>query len=105
MLTHPVTAKKYRTVPIGYSAADIAELRPMLQNYLACGSHSDQTIDFFGLNSYEWCGYASYETSGYSNLQAMAANYSGESDSPLWMMNNADSDSPHILFGNRLHRP
>lgn len=76
VLMDTVAAKKYRTVPIGYSAADIAELRPMLQNYLACGSQPAQTIDFFGLNSYEWCGYATYQTSGYSNLQAMAENYS-----------------------------
>ncbi len=71
-----MAAKNYRTIPIGYSAADIAELRPMLQNYLACGSQPSQSIDFFGLNSYEWCGDATYETSGYSNLQAMAENYS-----------------------------
>lgn len=47
-----MAAKKYRTIPIGYSAADIAELRPMLQNYLACGDNQAQSIDFFGLNSY-----------------------------------------------------
>ncbi|CZR52883.1 uncharacterized protein PAC_02760 [Phialocephala subalpina] len=70
-----MAAKKYRTIPIGYSAADIAELRPMLQNYLACGDNYAQSIDFFGLNSYEWCGAATYETSGYSNLQAMAQGY------------------------------
>jgi hypothetical protein len=71
-----MAAKKYRQIPIGYSAADIAELRPMLQNYLACGDQPNQIIDFFGLNSYEWCGDATYQTSGYSNLQAMAENYS-----------------------------
>lgn len=70
-----MAAKKYRQIPIGYSAADIAELRPMLQNYLSCGSKPDQIIDFFGLNSYEWCGTATYESSGYSNLQAMSAGY------------------------------
>lgn len=70
-----MAAKNYRTIPIGYSAADIAELRPMLQNYLACGDPS-QSIDFFGLNSYEWCGDATYQTSGYSNLQAMSQGYS-----------------------------
>ncbi|CZS88337.1 related to beta (1-3) glucanosyltransferase [Rhynchosporium agropyri] len=67
--------KRYRDIPVGYSAADIAELRPMLQNYLACGS-PESAIDFFGLNSYEWCGTATYETSGYGGLQAMALNYS-----------------------------
>jgi hypothetical protein len=71
-----MAAKNYRTIPIGYSAADIAELRPALQNYLACGSDSSQSIDFYGLNSYEWCGDSTYDTSGYSNLQAMSANYS-----------------------------
>lgn len=44
-------SKSYRNIPVGYSAADIAELRPMLQNYLACGGNSSQTIDFFGLNA------------------------------------------------------
>lgn len=71
-----MAAKKYRQIPIGYSAADIAQLRPMLQNYLACGDQPNQIIDFFGLNSYEWCGDATYQSSGYSNLQAMAENYS-----------------------------
>ncbi|KAF8851005.1 glycoside hydrolase family 72 protein [Acephala macrosclerotiorum] len=70
-----MAAKDYRAIPIGYSAADIAELRPMLQNYLACGGNYAQSIDFFGLNSYEWCGSATYQTSGYSNLQAMAEGY------------------------------
>ena len=68
-------AKNYRAVPIGYSAADIAELRPQVQNYLACGS-PDIAIDFFGLNSYEWCGDVTYETSGYSILQKMTQGYS-----------------------------
>lgn len=71
-----LTLKSYRPIPIGYSAADIAALRPALQNYLACSASPLQNIDFFGLNSYEWCGDSSYTASGYANLQAMAANYS-----------------------------
>lgn len=70
-----IALKNYRDIPVGYSAADIAQLRPQLQNYLACGDDPSQAIDFFGLNSYEWCGQASYETSGYVNLQAMAEGY------------------------------
>ncbi|KAL2066808.1 hypothetical protein VTL71DRAFT_1232 [Oculimacula yallundae] len=69
-----MTVKGYRSIPVGYSAADIAELRPMLQYYLACGD-PDEAIDFFGLNSYEWCGAATYENSGYVGLQAMAVGY------------------------------
>lgn len=43
-------SKGYRDIPIGYSAADIALLRPNLQNYLACGSNSSETVDFYSLN-------------------------------------------------------
>ena len=68
-------SKGYRDIPIGYSAADIASLRPMLQNYLACGSNSSENIDFFGLNAYEWCGDVTYTTSGYSQLTVNATDY------------------------------
>jgi 1,3-beta-glucanosyltransferase GAS1 len=60
-------SKNYRKIPIGYSAADIASLRPMLQNYLACGNQSE-AIDFFSLNAYEWCGDNTYFGSGYAAL-------------------------------------
>jgi hypothetical protein len=58
-------SKNYRKIPIGYSAADIAYNRPMLQNYLACGDNSSEALDFFALNTYSWCGDSSYEQSGY----------------------------------------
>jgi 1,3-beta-glucanosyltransferase GAS1 len=67
--------KGYRKVPIGYSATDIAELRPMLQDYLTCGGNHSEVIDFFSLNSYEWCDPSTYATSGYANLQAMAEQF------------------------------
>ena len=63
------TSKGYRNIPIGYSAADIATLRPMLQNYLACGSNASETIDFFSLNAYSWCGGSTYQQSGYDVLE------------------------------------
>ena len=69
-------AKNYRKIPIGYSAADIATLRPMLQNYLACGSNASETLDFFSLNAYSWCGDSSYQTSGYNMLEANSTDYS-----------------------------
>ncbi|PLN85752.1 Glucanosyltransferase-domain-containing protein [Aspergillus taichungensis] len=67
--------KHYRNIPIGYSAADIAELRPMLQNYLSCRDDAAERVDFFALNAYEWCGDANYKESGYVNLQAQAKDY------------------------------
>ncbi|KAI9373359.1 Glucanosyltransferase-domain-containing protein [Aspergillus egyptiacus] len=62
-----------RPIPVGYSAADI---RPILEDtlhYFMCedeeypNSHSD----FFGLNSYSWCGDASYKSSGFDVLTDM----------------------------------
>ena len=50
------------------TAADIPSLRPMLQNYLACGSNTAEAADFFSLNVYEWCGQSSFDGSGYSEL-------------------------------------
>ncbi|WPG99971.1 Hypothetical protein R9X50_00279500 [Acrodontium crateriforme] len=63
----------YRKIPIGYSAADIPDLRPNLQNYMACGEHP---LDFYSLNAYEWCGSNTYEGSGYDQLQKNASSYS-----------------------------
>jgi hypothetical protein len=48
----------------------------MLQNYLACGTNTSETIDFYSLNAYEWCGSdSSYTISGYSQLTANVTNY------------------------------
>ncbi|EXJ82898.1 hypothetical protein A1O3_06714 [Capronia epimyces CBS 606.96] len=69
-------ARKYRKIPIGYSATDTAILRPMLQDYLVCRPNATERLDFYALNSYEWCGSTpTYQTSGYVALQADAANY------------------------------
>ena len=68
--------KKYRNIPVGYSAADIAQLRPMLQNYFECRSDPYERLDFFSLNAYEWCGSStSFRVSGYSTLQDQAKGY------------------------------
>lgn len=67
--------KGYRKFPIGYSATDIAELRPMLQEYLTCGGNASENIDFFGLNSYEWCDPSTFKDSGYATLQSMAVDF------------------------------
>lgn len=68
-------AKGYRKIPVGYSATDTAVLRPMLQDYLVCNQNASERIDFYSLNSYEWCGQSSYTQSGYSILQSYAQDY------------------------------
>ncbi|CRG92545.1 1,3-beta-glucanosyltransferase gas2 [Talaromyces islandicus] len=69
-------SKGYRKIPVGYAAADIPSLRPMLQDYLACSTNSSENVDFYSLNAYEWCGDNTYEGSGYSMLQKNATGYS-----------------------------
>lgn len=52
------------------ATADIPTLRPMLQNYLACGNDPADAADFYSLNVYEWCGESSFDGSGYNELVA-----------------------------------
>ena len=68
-------SKNYRKIPIGYSAADVPGLRPMLQNYVACGDDDASRAEFYSLNVYEWCGDSSYDGSGYSMLEQNATGY------------------------------
>jgi hypothetical protein len=90
-------SKKYRNIPVGYSAADIAALRPMLQNYLACGTNPSDTVDFFSLNAYEWCGSSSYETSGYSQLTANVTDY----NLPIFFSETGCNTSPPRTFDDQ----
>lgn len=60
--------KQYRNIPVGYSAADISTLRPMLQNYMACGDNAKEALDFYSLNAYSWCGDSGFKQSGYVDL-------------------------------------
>ena len=65
-----------RQIPVGYSAADVSEILTDSWTYLSCdinGSTSDPSrTDFFGLNSYSWCGptspTANYDASSYDTI-------------------------------------
>ena len=59
-----------RSIPVGYSAADVDTMLTSTWNYLSCQLDSDSSskIDFFGLNSYSWCGQSSFTQSGYNLL-------------------------------------
>ena len=70
-----------RTIPVGYSAADVRPLLVDTSSYLQCalnGSTTDPSrIDFFGLNSYSWCGTppaTGFDQAGYNILVADFAN-------------------------------
>ncbi len=67
-----------RTIPVGYSAADVRDVLVDTWAYLQCQIGSGEDVsrsDFFGLNSYSWCGDASnFQISGYDVLAATFAN-------------------------------
>lgn len=70
-----------RDIFVGYSAADVVELRMPTFEYLTCAIDGDDTdlsrIDFFGLNSYEWCsGVNDWSSSGYSDIESSFENSS-----------------------------
>lgn len=65
-----------RTIPVGYSAADVDTLLSATWEYLSCGlaNSTSSKIDFFGLNSYSWCGNSSFTQSGYDTLISQFSN-------------------------------
>jgi 1,3-beta-glucanosyltransferase GAS4 len=63
-----------RNIPIGYSNADHIEFRVSLANFMQCGEEG--YVDFFGVNSYQWCGENTFKGSGYDSLVEAYSNYS-----------------------------
>ncbi|PBP25642.1 beta-glucanosyltransferase gel2 [Diplocarpon rosae] len=69
-----------RSIPVGYSAADVREILLDTWNYLQCtttGNASDPSrVDVFALNSYSWCGDSTFQTAQYDVLVSNFANTS-----------------------------
>ncbi|ODQ81973.1 glycoside hydrolase family 72 protein [Babjeviella inositovora NRRL Y-12698] len=58
-----------RSIPVGYSAADDLNYRMPLSQYLECAEDDPfVSVDFYGVNSYQWCGEQTFYTSGYNVL-------------------------------------
>ncbi|GAQ41911.1 1,3-beta-glucanosyltransferase Gel2 [Aspergillus niger] len=59
-----------RSIPVGYSAADVRPILMDTLDYFECNleNSTSSRSDFFGLNSYSWCGESSYKDSGYDVL-------------------------------------
>lgn len=58
-----------RFIPVGYSAADDLKFRISFSEFLACEKESAaDSVDFYGVNSYQWCGEQTFYTSGYNIL-------------------------------------
>ncbi|KAK5128563.1 beta-glucanosyltransferase [Meristemomyces frigidus] len=65
----------YRSIPVGYSAADVSSNQYLMAQYMDCGSTASRS-DFYAINNYEWCDPSSYTTSGWSQLVDQYSNYS-----------------------------
>ncbi|KAF9739290.1 hypothetical protein PMIN06_001019 [Paraphaeosphaeria minitans] len=67
-----------RTIPVGYSAADVREILQDTWAYMQCDNNGDGSeSDIFGLNSYSWCGGdATFASAGYETLVDMFENSS-----------------------------
>lgn len=65
-----ISKNSERDIPVGYSAADVRPLLVDSAYYLTCNltNSTASRSDFFGLNSYSWCGDATYTSSGYNVL-------------------------------------
>lgn len=70
-----IADQKLRSIPVGYSAADVAANQELMALYMNCGT-DDQRSDFYSINDYSWCDPSSYTTSGWDTLVASYSNYS-----------------------------
>ncbi|KAK0121401.1 beta-glucanosyltransferase [Cadophora gregata f. sp. sojae] len=59
-----IRSRGYRTIPVGYSAADVNSNRKEMAEYMNCGT-DDERSDFFAFNDYSWCDPSSFTTSGW----------------------------------------
>lgn len=69
-----ISARGYRRVPVGYSAADVASNQQVLAEYLNCGLDNERS-DFYAINDYSWCDPSSFTQSGWSQLVQNYTNY------------------------------
>ncbi|CAD1811499.1 unnamed protein product [Candida parapsilosis] len=68
-IKHYVSINSPRPIPVGYSAADDLNYRIPLAKYLECADNNlMESVDFYGVNSYQWCGDQTFYSSGYNIL-------------------------------------
>lgn len=65
----------YRSIPVGYSAADVSENQYLMAQYMDCGPAASRS-DFYAINNYEWCDPSSFQSSGWDILVEQYKNYS-----------------------------
>lgn len=70
-----MNARGLRSIPVGYSAADVESNRYEMAAYMNCGADAVRS-DFFGFNDYSWCDPSSYTTSGWDQKVEKFKDYS-----------------------------
>jgi hypothetical protein len=70
-----IQARGYRSIPVGYSAADVDSNRYEMATYMNCGSDSVRS-DFFAFNDYSWCDPSTFQESGWQDKVTQYGNYS-----------------------------
>ena len=65
----------YRSIPVGYSAADVVENQYAMAQYMDCGEEPSRS-DFYAINNYQWCDPSSLSESGWETTAELYANYS-----------------------------
>ncbi|OMH79389.1 pH-responsive protein 1 [Zancudomyces culisetae] len=68
---------KKKNIPVGYVDNDDLDIRLSLIAYFNCGSDPMAQADFYGVNTYRWCGAnATFKSSGYDQMAEPFKNYS-----------------------------
>jgi hypothetical protein len=70
-----INSRGHRSIPVGYSAADVDSNRLEMAQYMNCGPDAVRS-DFFAFNDYAWCDPSSYQVSGWDQKVAKFSNYS-----------------------------
>ncbi|KAI6085637.1 glycoside hydrolase family 72 protein [Hypoxylon rubiginosum] len=87
-----------RTIPVGYSAADVRDVLEDTWNYFQCAIDGDENdmsrADMFALNSYSWCGESTFEESGYDQLVAL---FKGTSVPVFYSEYGCNTPSPRVF--------
>ncbi len=87
-----------RTIPVGYSAADVRSILFDTYNYFQCSLKGDDDDmskgDIFALNSYSWCGDSSFKTASYDQL---VSGFTGNSVPIFFSEFGCNTPSPRVF--------
>lgn len=69
-----IKKKNYRAIGVGYATSDDGPIRTAQPAYFNCGD-PEGSVDFYGLNSFAWCGDSTFTQSGYPQLTSQFSGY------------------------------